>query len=325
MSVACRSMVAMLSTSITNRVLVVLATAGIAVTAGCGAPSREAPTAVPATSSARVPTTTPSPTATEVPLELEELEARYDARLGVHAVDTGTGAAVAWRPDERFAYASTIKALAAGAVLDLVGVDGLAREVPVRAEDIVTYSPVTETRVGGTMTLAEVAEAAVTRSDNTAGNLLFEALGGPAALDEALAALGDDVTVVARTEPDLNEATPGDERDTTTPRVLAADLREYVLGTTLTDDERAVLTAWLTGTQTGDTLVRAQLPADWVVGDKSGTGGFGTRNDVAVVWPTDGPPIVVAVMSDRADRDAEPDDALVAAAAAAAVAALGRS
>ena len=324
MSVPCRSMVVMLSTSTMNRVVVVVA-AGVAVTAGCGAAPREAPTAVPTASSAPAPTTTPSPTATQLPLALEELEARYDARLGVHAVDTGTGAVVAWRADERFAYASTIKALAAGALLDLVGVDGLAREVPVRAEDVVTYSPVTETRVGGTMTLAEVAEAAVTRSDNTAGNLLFEALGGPAALDEALAALGDDVTVVARTEPDLNEATPGDERDTTTPQVLAADLREYVLGTTLTDDERAVLTAWLTGTQTGDTLVRALLPADWVVGDKSGTGGFGTRNDVAVVWPTEGAPIVVAVMSDRAERDAEPDDAVVAEAAAAAVAALGRS
>lgn len=256
-------------------------------------------------------------------LALGALEERYDARVGVHAVDTGTGAVVAWRDGERFAHASTIKALAAGAVLDLVGVDGLAREVPVEADDLVTFSPVTETRVGGAMTLGELAEAAVTRSDNTAANLLLEVLGGPAALDLALAALGDDVTVVSRTEPDLNEATPGDERDTTTPAALAADLREYVLGATLTEGEREVLRSWLTGSRTGGTLVRAGVPADWVVGDKSGAGGFGTRNDAAVAWPPGRAPVVVVVMSDRADRDAEHDDALVAEAAAAAVAALG--
>ncbi|MBO3086766.1 class A beta-lactamase [Cellulomonas sp. zg-ZUI40] len=294
---------------------------------GCAVTPEVAPTtagSAGSTPAASAPAPAPAPAPTPVPLPLGELEARYDARVGVHAVDTGTGAAVVWRDDERFAYASTIKALAAGALLDLVGVDGLGRQVPVEADDLVVFSPVTETRVGGTMTLAEVAEAAVTRSDNTAGNLLLEALGGPAALDAALAALGDDVTVVSRTEPDLNEAARGDERDTTTPRTLAEDLRAYVLGDTLGDEERAVLTAWLTGTRTGDTLVRARLPADWVVGDKSGAAGYGTRNDVAVVWPTGGAPIVVAVMSDRADRDAEHDDALVAEAASAAVAALGR-
>lgn len=297
------------------------------VAGGCAAtPPAVTDGATPTTGGTPRAATTPAVTTpAAVPLTLERLEARYDARLGVHAVDTGTGATATWRDDERFAYASTFKALAAGALLQRVGVEGLGREVPVETDDLVTYSPVTHTRVGGTMTLAEIAEAAVTRSDNTAANLLLEALGGPAGLGEALREIGDDVTVVSRTEPDLNEATPGDERDTTTPRVLAADVREYVLGDTLTVDERAVLTAWLTGSRTGDTLVRAGVPDGWVVGDKSGAGGYGTRNDVAVVWPPTGAPVVVAVMSDRAAPDAERDDALVAEAAAAAVAALGRS
>ncbi|RIJ53643.1 class A beta-lactamase, partial [Clavibacter phaseoli] len=216
-------------------------------------------------------------------------EERFGARLGVHAVDTGTGAEVSWRADERFAYASTIKAPLAAALLDRVGIAGMDRAVPIEAADILSYAPVTETRVGGTMTLRELAEAAMTRSDNTAANLLLEALGGPAELDAALTALGDDTTVVSRAEPDLNQAIPGDDRDTTTPRAAAALLRAYALGDPgaladpLDADERALFTGWLKATQTGATLGRAELPADWTVGDKSGLGAYASRGDVAVI------------------------------------------
>ena len=263
-----------------------------------------------------------SATPTDASAGFEELESRFDARLGVYAVDVGTGTDVAWREDERFAYASTIKALAAAALLDRLGIDGVEQQVPIEADDILPHSPVTETRVGGTMTLREIAKAAVTQSDNAAGNVLFEALGGPGALDAALTDLGDDVTSVSRIEPELNQAVPGDEQDTTTPRAIAGDLHEYVLGDTLTDDEAVLLKEWLTGSQTGDTLVRADLPTDWVVGDKSGAGGYASRADIAVIWPTEGAPIVIAVMSDRDEQDAEYDDRLVAEAAAAAVSAL---
>ncbi|WP_307844953.1 class A beta-lactamase [Actinotalea solisilvae] len=276
----------------------------------CAGPVPGGPSPAPAPPSTSVAPDDPSPGAppsapAERALDLRELEAQFGARVGVHVVDTGTGATVTWRADERFAYASTIKALAAGAVLDLVGVAGLEQQVRVETAALVPSSPVTEAHVGGTLSLREVAEAAVTRSDNTAGNLLLEVLGGPAGLDAALTALGDDVTVVSRVEPDLNEAVPGDDRDTTTPRALAGDLRAYVLGDVLDEAERGVLRDWLVGSQTGATLVRAGLPAGWVVGDKSGTGGYGTRNDVAVAWPPGGSPVVVAVMSDRGVPDAE--------------------
>lgn len=261
----------------------------------------------------------PSVAVHEVDREFKDLESRFDARLGLYAVDLGTGTEITWRADERFAYTSTIKALAAADLLDTVGVDGLDRQVPVRQADIVPYSPVTEQRVGQSLTLGEIATAAVTRSDNTAGNYLFDAIGGPEGLDEALEQIGDDVTTVSRTEPDLNEATPGDERDTTTPRAIAESLRAYVFGDTLTSTEQQILTGWLTSIQTGDTLVRANLPDDWTVGDKSGAGGYGTRSDIAVVWPDEGEPIVIAVMSSRADPQAGFDDQLVSQAAATAV------
>ncbi len=247
----------------------------------------------------------------------------------MHAVDTGTGAEVSWRADERFAYASTIKAPLAAALLDRVGIAGMDRAVPIEAADILSYAPVTETRVGGTMTLRELAEAAMTRSDNTAANLLLEALGGPAELDAALTALGDDTTVVSRTEPDLNEAIPGDDRDTTTPRAAAALLRAYALGDPgaiadpLDADERALFTGWLKATQTGATLVRAELPADWTVGDKSGLGEYASRGDVAVIWRPDAAPIVIAVHSSKDQQDADADDALISGAARAAAQALG--
>ncbi|MFT2693696.1 class A beta-lactamase [Clavibacter zhangzhiyongii] len=309
--------------------LAAVASLAVALLAGCAAPAAESPT--PTVTAAPPASAAPSPAVDQAAADaaFTALEGRFGARLGVHAVDTGTGAEVSWRADERFAYASTIKAPLAAALLDRVGIAGMERAVPIEAADVLSYAPVTETRVGGTMTLRELAEAAMTRSDNTAANLLLEALGGPEELDAALTALGDDTTVVSRTEPDLNEAIPGDDRDTTTPRAAAALLRAYALGgpgaiaDPLDADERALFTGWLTATQTGDTLVRAELPADWTVGDKSGSGAYASRGDVAVIWRPDAAPIVIAVHSSKDRQDAAADDALISGAAKAAVAALG--
>lgn len=251
-----------------------------------------------------------------------DLESAYDARLGVYAVDTATGAEVVWRSDDRFAFASTMKALGAAALLDSVGIAGLGTDVEIAAEDIVSYSPQTKQHVGGTMTVGELAAASVQQSDNTAANLVIERLGGPAALDAALFRLGDDTTEVTRTEPALNDTVPGDQRDTTTPRALTANLRAYVLGDILAGEERELLTTWLIDHSLGDTLVRAGTPKGWTVGDKSGAAAYGTRNDVAVIWPPSASPIVIAVMSSRTEADADYDDALVAAAARAAIASL---
>ena len=300
-----------------------------ALLAGCATPAADPTPPATGRPTASAAPATPAVDRAAADAAFTALEERFDARLGVHLVDTGTGAEVSWRADERFAYASTIKAPLAAALLDRVGIAGMDRAVPIEAADLLSYAPVTETHVGGTMTLRELAEAAMTRSDNTAANLLLEALGGPAELDAALTALGDETTVVSRTEPDLNEATPGDDRDTTTPRAAAALLRAYALGDPgaladpLDADERALFTGWLQATQTGDTLVRAELPTEWTVGDKSGSGAYASRGDVAVVWRPDAAPIVIAIHSSRDAQDAEPDDALISGAARAAVQALG--
>ncbi|MEW1693255.1 class A beta-lactamase [Streptomyces sp. NPDC091265] len=248
-----------------------------------------------------------------------DLERKFDARLGVYALDTGSGRTVTHRPDERFAYASTCKALLAGAVLDRNSLRQMDRLVRYRRDDLVDNSPVTEKHVATGLTLRELCDAAIRYSDNAAANILFRELGSPRALQDALRGLGDRVTRCDRYEVALSDATPGDLRDTSTPRALATDLRTYVLGTALPADKRAVLTDWLKRNTTGDHTIRAGAPAGWQVGDKTGTGGYGTRNDIAVVWPPGAAPITLAVLSRRTAKDARSDDALLAGAAKAAL------
>ncbi|MFG3258592.1 class A beta-lactamase [Streptomyces sp. NPDC048172] len=275
-------------------------------------------------------TTSPSPSASSLPSDRRRkaerafaaLERRYDARLGVHGVDTGNGLTVTHRPDERFAYASTCKALLAAAVLDKNSLDGLGKRVRYGRGDLIHHSPVTEQHVRTGMTLRALCSAAVRHSDNAAANLLFKELGGPRGLQDALRALGDRVTRADRYEIALSDATPGDRRDTSTPRAMATDLRTYVLGDALPARKRALLTDWLRRNTTGDDLIRAGVPEGWLVGDKTGNGGYGTRNDIAVIWPPDAAPLVLAVMSRRDTKDAEHDDTLIARAARVAVEAL---
>ncbi|MEU0094892.1 class A beta-lactamase [Kribbella sp. NPDC006257] len=252
-----------------------------------------------------------SPAAAQ-PASFSNLEKQYDARLGVYALDTGTGRTLTYRSDERFAFASTSKVLLAATLLR-EGHD-LDKVIRYTKEDLVTYSPVTEKHVDTGMTLREICDAALRYSDNTAANLLFRELGGPAAVQSAVRKLGDRTTNLNRTEPTLNEATPGDVRDTSTPRALAKDLRAYLLGCALHTAQRELLTDWMQRNTTGDKLIRAGVPTDWKVADKTGSASYGTRNDIAVIWPPDRAPIVLTILTTRPTPDAPSNDALLAAA-----------
>ncbi|HVV14516.1 MAG TPA: class A beta-lactamase [Amycolatopsis sp.] len=247
--------------------------------------------------------------------DFAQLEQTFGARLGVYAVDTASGREAAFRADERFNYASTYKALAAGAVLQRTPVAGLDEKLTYRASDLVTYSPITRQHVADGMSLRDVMDAALRYSDNTAGNLLFGELGGPAGLGAELRGLGDTTTHADRLETSLNEAIPGDIRDTSTPRALASDLRAFAVGTALPEDRRAVLLDLMRANTTGGELIRAGVPAGWQVADKTGNADYGTRNDIAVVWPPGRAPIVLAVLSTRPAEDATYDNRLVAQAA----------
>ena len=229
--------------------------------------------------------------------DLVKLERESGGRLGIAALDTQTSARVGQRADERFPMCSTFKLLAAAAVLARVdaGQEQLDRRISFQASDVVVNSPITKDRVGGSgMSLEELCEAAMIVSDNTAGNLLLSVLGGPAGLTAYARSLGDTVTRLDRIEPDLNEAMPGDQRDTTSPTAMLSNLQTLVLGDVLSSRSRDRLTAWLIGNKTGDTRLRAGLPKEWRVGDKTGAGEHGTTNDVAIVWPPGRTPIIIS-------------------------------
>lgn len=247
--------------------------------------------------------------------ELAQIEATSGGRLGVAVDDTATGQRYGHRSDERFPMCSTFKLLACGAVLQRVdaGREDLNRRIRFGAEQLVTYSPVTEHRTDGDgMTLAELCQAALTQSDNTAGNLILASLGGPSAVTAFARSLGDPVTRLDRIETALNEATPGDVRDTTTPDAMAANLRSLVLDGRLSQRSREQLTTWLVANQTGGARLRAGLPTDWRVGDKTGAGALGTTNDIGVLWPSGRKPLIVCVYLTNTQASVDQRNATIA-------------
>ncbi|MDO9406167.1 MAG: class A beta-lactamase [Polaromonas sp.] len=249
------------------------------------------------------------------PIDFEQtigqIEMDSGGRLGVAILDTGRQRLWSHRGAERFPMCSTFKFLLAAQVLSRVdqGLDRLDRPVAVRASDLIPYAPVTGPRVGGApMTVAELCDAAVTLSDNVAANLLMRDAGGPAALTAYARSLGDDFTRLDRIEPELNEAAPGDPRDTTTPEAMLRTMQKIVLGQALSPVSREYLTRSLLASKTGDRKLRAQLPPGWSVGDKTGAGANGTNNDIGVFWPPGRAPLLVTAYltgttADAATRD----------------------
>ncbi len=227
---------------------------------------------------------------------LRELERRNGGRLGVAFLDTASGRRVAYRGDERFPMCSTFKFLAAALMLARVdrGEEKLDRRIVFAESDLVPYSPATREHVGpGGLTVDAICAAAVTLSDNTAGNLMLASFGGPAGLTAFARALGDTVTRLDRIETALNEGTPGDPRDTTSPLAMLATMQKLVAGDVLSAASRERLIGWLVANETGDKRLRAGVPAAWRIGDKTGTGGNGSANDIAVAWPPGRAPVFV--------------------------------
>jgi beta-lactamase class A len=228
---------------------------------------------------------------------LAELERQRGGRLGVSVLDTGNGQRLAYRGGERFLMCSTFKLLAAAAVLARVdrGQERLDRRIVFGKDVVLSYAPVTSLHTGGQgITVAELCQAAITVSDNTAANLLLTSMGGPSAVTTFARSLGDTVTRLDRTEPELNDGAPGDLRDTTTPDAMLGNLQKLLLGDVLAEASRAQLETWLRATTTGNSALRAGMPQGWAVGDKTGSGSHGERNDVAIVWPPQRKPILIA-------------------------------
>lgn len=235
--------------------------------------------------------------ATPVDDRLAELERRDNALIGLYATNLDSGRTLTHRPDEMFAMCSTFKGYAAARVLQLAGRGQLSLDnrVFVDPEAIVPNSPVTETHAGAEMTLAELCRAALQRSDNTAGNLLLKTIGGPAGITEFARSVGDERTRLDRWEVELNSAIPGDPRDTTTPAALAIGYRAILAGDALSPPQRRQLEDWMRANQTSS--MRAGLPDGWTTADKTGSGDYGSTNDVGIAYGPHGQRLLLAVMT----------------------------
>ncbi|WP_115554385.1 class A beta-lactamase [Xanthomonas arboricola] len=249
-----------------------------------------------------------------------EIERGTGGRLGISLLDSATGWRIGQRENERFPMCSTFKFVLAAAVLQQVdrGKLPLAQPVKIGASDMLSHAPVTERHVGGALSVGELCRATMIYSDNPAANLLFPLVGGPPGVTAFLRSIGDAKTRSDRYEPEMNGFAPGEPRDTTTPAAMASTLGTLLLGNALQPASRKQLTDWMIDNRTGDDCLRAGLTRDWKIGDKTGSNGTDTRNDIAILWPPKGraPLLLTTYLNGAKVDDAGRDAALKAVAVA---------
>ena len=257
----------------------------------------------------------PSVSANDLLDVIKQQEQLIGGRLGAYIVDTETGKTWQYRADERFPLMSTFKTFACAAMLQQSAGGKLNPETRVAfdEQDLIVWSPITKDRTGGDgMSLNEFCAATLSMSDNTAANMILEAIGGPQALTDYFQNIGDDTSRLDRIEPFLNEAKPGDERDTTTPKAVAGSLQNLLTGTALPDTDRKQLTDWMKGHKLGDQLFRKHLPEGWRIAERTGAGGNGSRGYTAIIWPTDKKPIAVAIYMTETNATMQERNAVIA-------------
>lgn len=289
------------------------AATSVMLTTGCTptptSTTPEKPTASPTTQTATVSQAAPAP--------LLDIEHQYNIRLGIYAINIHTGQTLSYRNNEPFAMMSTVKTYAAAALLHKHPLNSgyINKIIRYTEADLIPNSPVTSTRLATGMTAGELCEAAVTKSDNTAANLILKELGGPQAVTTFARDINDMHTRLDRPEPDLNTAIPGDPRDTTTPEAIGEAYRTLLLGNALAKPEKDQLTNWLLTNKTGDERIRAGLPKDWKTADKTGSGDYGSANDIAITWTPNGTPLAIAILTTKGVKGAAYDSKPIAAAA----------
>jgi beta-lactamase class A len=252
-----------------------------------------------------------------VQAKLAKLERTLAGRLGVFALNTANGKQLSYHGDEHFPMCSTFKVLLVSAILKRsTQIDGLMQQrIKYQQSNLVTYSPITKQHLEDGMTVAALCAAAIQYSDNTASNLLMKILGGPGAVTTFARSIGDRQFRLDRWETALNSSIPGDRRDTSTPKAMASSLQQLAFGDALEPRLQLQLRVWLQGNTTGATRIRAGVPADWQVGDKTGTGDYGTANDLALLLPPRRAPVVVAIYTTQGEKDAKPRNEIIASAA----------
>lgn len=248
--------------------------------------------------------------------KLKELENSVGGRIGISAINLENNTRLEYRSDERFPLCSTAKLMVVSAILkqSINNTAFLQQKILYRKQDITTYSPVTEKHIKDGMTISELCAAAITQTDNTAMNLLMKNLGGPSAVTAFARSIGDNTFRLDRWETQLNSAIPGDLRDTSTPTAMEKSLQQLTIGNALPLSQQKQLQTWLKNSVTGNSRIRAGVPKDWIVGDKTGGGEYGTTNDIGIIWPPKSAPIIVAIYFTQNKKAAPARDDVIASA-----------
>ncbi|TXJ00429.1 MAG: class A beta-lactamase [Neisseriales bacterium] len=245
-----------------------------------------------------------------------QLESSVNGRLGIMAINTANNQQLEYRGNELFPFCSTGKVMVVGAILKASESNPqlMLRQLHYSKQDTESsgYAPISGQHIKDGMSVSALSQAAIAYSDNGAMNQLLQLLGGPQAVTSYARSMGDDKFNLVRSEPQLNSAIPGDIRDTTTPTAMAASLQKLVLESSLMLPQQQLLQQWLKGNTTGDKRIRAGVPQGWIVGDKTGTGDYGTTNDIAVIWPPHAKPIVIVIYFTQDKKDAKPQDEVIA-------------
>jgi len=273
-----------------SRRQVLLAGTSLFLLAGCGEPRDVIPT--PA---AKDPVEPPPPIGDRIAL----LEKQYSALVGFYGVNLQSSRVFAHRENDRFAMCSTFKAYLAARVLQKAQrkESALTDTVYIDPAAVVGYSPIVGPKAGSRMTLAELCQAVLQRSDNTAANALLRTIGGPPAVTDFARSIGDDQTRLDRWEIELNSAVPEDPRDTSTPYALGGGFRALLTGDVLDEHYRSQLEEWMRGNVTSVRSMRAGLPPGWTTADKTGTGDYGSTNDIGIAYGPVGQRVLLSIMT----------------------------
>ena len=206
---------------------------------------------------------------------LAELERASSVTIGVTAVRWGSRRAFRYRGDQRFPMCSLFKTLAAASLVRDRGYDETywRTPIPFTSADVVVDSSILGTGEISEATPEELADAALRFSDNTAGNLLLREIGGPAG-DHPVRRIArrDRDTDSTAGSPTLNEALPGDVRDTTTPDDIAGCMQRSSSTTRRVCWPRHALREWMLRNTTSNARMRAGLTPPFELADKTGGG-----------------------------------------------------
>ena len=247
---------------------------------------------------------------------IAQIEFSINGRIGVYAMNTANNTVVQYRAEERFPFCSTSKVMVVAAILNksMTESELLQKHITYSMKELKAsgYAPISLKHINTGMSIGELCSAALKYTDDMAMNLLINELGGPRAVTKYARSIGDDSFRLDRTEPKLNSAIPNDSRDTTTPIAMAKSLQRLVLGNALATPQRDLLQKWLKNNTTGNARIRAGVPKGWIVGDKTGTGKYGTTNDIAVIWPPKNKPIIIVVYVTQYNKKASAHNEVIA-------------